>query len=395
MIEFLSVAVGLFVALLLVPGLFWLLEVLLGLFPAKPVKQPNQKVTSVILIPAHNEAQVLKATLDCLSAQLTDDDQVLVIADNCTDKTANIARLCGMAVTERAHETQHGKGFALAYGVAEIAKRAWTPDVVIVLDADCEMLPSGLVELKIAALTSPVQGRYLLTAPDGAGPKQKVSAFAIYVKNHIRLLGLMRLGGSVPITGSGFGAPYELFQGANLASGEIVEDMKLGCDWAFANHFTRYMPQVHISSPLPTNDRDADTQRQRWEHGHVSIIKRYMPKLLAEAFKRFRLDYLVTALDMAVPPLTSMIAAYGLLAMVLLLINWQAAAVVLLFVFLVVLSLIVANYRAQPRLLTLLDILGVFKFAASKLKLYQQLVRGEKSGWVKTKRDSNVKADKR
>ena len=153
--------------LLLVPGLVWLIEVMLGIIPAREIKTSEQAVSAVILIPAHNEDQVIKATLNGLAAQLTERDQVLVIADNCSDDTANIVRECGMQVAERFHETERGKGFALAYGVAQIAKREWQPDVVIVLDADCEILAGGLAKLKLAAVASPVQGRYLLTAPEG------------------------------------------------------------------------------------------------------------------------------------------------------------------------------------------------------------------------------------
>lgn len=388
MIEFWGGITGLVVAILLVPGLFWLLEVLVGLFPVKQVKQLDQNITAVILIPAHNEEQVIKSTLHSLSVQLGDGDHVLVIADNCTDKTAEVAIQCGMAVTERIHDRQRGKGFALAHGVAEIAKRNWAPQVVLVLDADCELLPEALSQLKYVAAESPVQGRYLLIAPEGAGPKQKVSAFAIYIKNHIRLLGLARLGGSVPITGSGFGAPYALFKIAELASGEIVEDMKLGCDWAFLGHFTRYAPDARILSPLPLSDKDADTQRQRWEHGHVSIIRRYMPKLLAEAAKRLRLNYLLTALDMAVPPLTSMVAAYVLMALALLLVSWLHATAVAVYIVFVMMSLVVVNCMAKPRRLTLADLWGVLSYVISKVAIYRKLVRGERSGWVKTKRDS-------
>lgn len=378
----------LFLAILLVPGAFWLLEVFMGLLPIRQVKQQlDKKIKAVILMPAHNEAQVIKITLDGLSAQLSDDDQVLVVADNCTDKTAEIANRCGMAVTERFHETQRGKGFALAHGIAEIAKRGWTPDVVLVLDADCEILPEGLSRLKQAAAEYPVQGRYLLTAPKGVGPKQKVSAFAIYVKNHIRMLGLARLGGSVPITGSGFGAPYALFKSVELASGEIVEDMKLGCDWAFAGHFTHYVPHTHILSPLPLDGKDADKQRQRWEHGHVSIIRRYMPRLLMLSMRNLRFDYLFTAFDMAIPPLTVMVAAYGLLAVLLLPLFWQASVVVFSLLILIALTLTILNSLARPKFLSLSDVAGLFKFAASKLGLYSKLIRGERSEWIKTKRD--------
>lgn len=385
---------GIIFLVILAPGLFWLLEVILGLVPRKTGVVTSETLSSVILIPAHNEELVIDATLKSLSKELEANDHVLVIADNCGDNTAGIVRFHNMAVTERFHDTQKGKGFALAHGVAEIALRGLSPDVVVVLDADCELQAGGLARLKQAAKHSPVQGRYLLTAPKGASAKQKVSAFAIYIKNHVRLLGLARMGGSVPITGSGFAAPYKLFESADLASGEIVEDMKLGCDWANANHFTRYEPDVYVTSPLPTADADADTQRQRWEHGHVSIIRRYMPKLMKEAFKQWRLDYFVTALDMAVPPLISMVGAYGLMMLLFAIFSIKLSLILFMLLSLISLSLFVINVRAKPSFLKKDDVVGLFKFALSKFGLYRKLMSGEKSGWVKTKRDSSVDADK-
>lgn len=391
MIDFSDLLICVVVFVLLAPGLMWLVEVSVGLFPMRPVRSFDQIISSLVLIPAHNEERVIESTLRGLSAQLTDLDRVLVVADNCSDRTADIARECGANVVERHHDYERGKGFALAHGIEQIANQHWNPDVVIVLDADCQILSGGLKCLKQAALISPVQGCYLLTSPKEAAAKQRVSEFAIYVKNHIRLLGLARLGGSVPITGSGFGAPYLLFKRAELASGEIVEDMKLGCDWAIAGHFTKYAPHVQILSPLPVTDKDADTQRERWEHGHVGIIRRYVPKLLRAALKRLRFDYLFTALDMAVPPLLSMLVMYIFLAVILLPISVSASLGVLFYLTLVAVILVMINMIAKPKPLTFYDILGVLKFVLSKFTVYRKLLVGERSGWVKTKRDDSTK----
>ncbi|MGL6338521.1 MAG: glycosyltransferase, partial [Waterburya sp.] len=78
-----------------------------------PNNIPRPKTT--ILIPAHNEAEQITKVIQVLQTQLTEQDQVIVIADNCHDDTAELARATGVTVLEREHKTDRGKGYALAF----------------------------------------------------------------------------------------------------------------------------------------------------------------------------------------------------------------------------------------------------------------------------------------
>ncbi|MEG8019057.1 glycosyltransferase family 2 protein [Sphingomonas sp. LR55] len=94
-----------------------------------------------VVVPAHDEATVIAATIRSLRAQLRPDDRLLVVADNCTDDTAAIARSEGAMVTERFDAERRGKGYALEWGVRHDLARATA--VTIVVDADCLVSPGG------------------------------------------------------------------------------------------------------------------------------------------------------------------------------------------------------------------------------------------------------------
>jgi hypothetical protein len=126
-----------------VPCLIVAAECFLALLPL-PKHRSGERGKVAVLIPAHNEQLLIGQTLQRLLPQITAVDRVLVVADNCTDKTALMARSHGVEVLER-HDTQNrGKGFALAAGVAHLA--ADPPDVVIVFDADCDAANSHSFE---------------------------------------------------------------------------------------------------------------------------------------------------------------------------------------------------------------------------------------------------------
>src|SRR5690554_469305 len=95
--------------LLLIPSIFFLLEVFSGIKPAKSVITSDTNKSSVILIPAHDEEDVLGRTLSSIKQELGPNDSILVIADNCSDKTADIARGFGCNVIERHDSSNRGK----------------------------------------------------------------------------------------------------------------------------------------------------------------------------------------------------------------------------------------------------------------------------------------------
>ena len=204
------------------------------------------------------------------------------------------------------------------------------------------------------------------------------------------------LSGSVPITGSGFAIPKSLLDQVDLASGEIVEDMKLGLDLVLTGKKVEFEADANISSPLPIDNQTTQTQRARWEHGHIGMIQKYVPKLFVRALQKFSWPALMTAMDLCVLPFIVLLVLSTFVSLVLSLLAIMSALPIILFFIAmlnlsVLLALMWANKLSGDHQLTLRDLCGAFEYAFSKVSLYISLVSGNRSGWAKTKRDDVMK----
>ncbi|MBX9627282.1 MAG: glycosyltransferase, partial [Gemmataceae bacterium] len=344
---------------------------------------------AAVLIPAHDEETGIARTLRAVAAQLGPDDRVLVVADNCTDATAVVARAEGAGVVERADRDRRGKGYALAFGRDTLAPDP--PEVVVVVDADCTLGPDALARVAAAGRDHPAQAAYRMTAPEGAGPDRRVAAFAFLVKNVVRPLGLGRLGGPCVLTGTGMGFPWAVFRDAPLAHGHIVEDMGLAVDLAAAGHPPRFVPEAEVWGEFPADDPAAGTQRRRWEHGHLGVIRAGVPRLLGLAVRRARPDLLMLALDIGVPPLSALVMASAVVLAALG--GWAAAggpvgpAALLGAAFgLAAVGLAGAWWRFGREGLPARTLARIPLYAVKKVGLYLDFVRKPQREWVRTDR---------
>jgi glycosyltransferase involved in cell wall biosynthesis len=186
-----------------------LIEALAALWPVKPVAlgaRRSEVPRVVVLMPAHDEAIGLRATLEPILRDLPANYHMVVIADNCSDSTAAIARAAGATVLERQDPSLRGKGYAMDFGLRTLeTQMAQPPDVVIFLDADCEISQASLDLLVSQAMVTgrPIQAVYLMGSPPKPNPKHLVSAFAFKVKNLVRPLGLSRFGLPSMLMGTG------------------------------------------------------------------------------------------------------------------------------------------------------------------------------------------------
>lgn len=299
-VEIILVAVALVVA---APLAVLAAECLAALLPTRRLPL-GVRPRCAVLVPAHNEEVGLPATLSELKPQLAPGDRILVVADNCTDRTAEVARTMGVEAAERTDAERRGKGYALAFGVERLA--ADPPNVVVVIDADCRV-PIGSLDLlvrSVAATGRPTQAAYTLDPPPGADPRIQLSAYAFRFKNVVRPAGLDRLGQSCLLTGTGMAFPYTALRAVPLASGNIVEDMRLGVDLAVAGYPPRFLLAANVGSELPAGGRAAVVQRTRWEHGHMQTLLSQCPRLVWQAIRQRRPELFGMALELGVPPLS-------------------------------------------------------------------------------------------
>lgn len=271
-----------------------------------PLLDVNIKSTPrvAVLIPARNESAGLATMLNALLPELPSNAQAIVIADNCSDATAQIARELGVTVLERNDSARIGKSYALAYGIAYLA--ANPPEVVICLDADCFTTAGTLAHLACVAYATgrPVQAVYLLDAPPHARPTQLVSAFAFRVKNLVRPSGLARLRSACMLTGSGMAFPWAVLYSVPLVSDKLAEDVWLTIELAAQNQYVLLDAEARVFGTMPTSARGAQAQRTRWEHGHLENILHGVPLLIRAAWQQKKLAPLELMLDLAVPPLS-------------------------------------------------------------------------------------------
>lgn len=285
-------------------------ELFVGLRPLRQTAQiDTMSSTAVILVPAHNEASIIGPRLEALKAAAAPSaTSILVVADNCTDSTADIARAASVRVVERHDPQRRGKGFALDFGRSALSESP--PDAVIVIDADCTTDPRSVEQLVASCLASgrPSQAINLQTAAADASPAVQLSTFAFYIKNVVRQRALQRLSGQVHLLGTGMAFPWHVFAAARLATDEIVEDLALGLELAGLGFRPLLNEQASVWSD-PETQVNTLVQRGRWEGGFLANALRAGPQMLARSIARMDVRGLWAAVDVMIPPLALLVAA--------------------------------------------------------------------------------------
>lgn len=366
-------------------------EVSAGLRPMTEAVIVGTLPPTVVLIPAHNEAVGIEATIAALRTLSDPSIELVVIADNCTDDTAIRARAAGACVLERHDSERRGKGYALAYGRDSLT--VTPPDCVVVLDADCVVEGVGIVTLARAAMASgrAMQACYLQRPDLTASPKAQISSFAFLVKNLVRQRGMTRLGNVVAMTGTGMAVPWTLFADAPLANADLAEDMALGVWLTRMGHPPLFLEDVRVWSDAASGYALMD-QRYRWELGFMTIARQKALPLIAHGLTGRSRSMLWLGLHLMVPPLALLFVIAGVaLIFVVFLTLLGGSLLVPLVLMLAMLVASIATIAAWAKtgrdqissgalLRTPLYILG-------KLPLYQKILhRGDRDGWVRTRR---------
>lgn len=358
------------------------------------IEPSRQRVA--VLIPAHNESTAIIPTIRSITPQLQEGDRLLVVADNCTDNTAEIARQEGAEVVIRIEPEHRGKGYALDWGVKYLAQ--YSPDTVVFIDADCVLAPGSLDHLRAAAqhYGRPVQALDLMLAPTHSSVKMRFAQFAWAIKNHARPLGYFNLGLPCQLMGTGMAIPSKILSNMSIASGHITEDLQLGLRLTEKGFPPTFCPEALVTSMFPSDSTSQLTQRTRWERGHLSLIFDTGLHYLVKAIKNRDLKLLAMVIDLCVPPLTLLAAltlAVTLTAMVELFSTGFSAALLISLTEMVLLvgSVLLAQISFGRSIVSFRDLFTIPMLIATKIPFYLRMAFQKPSGWIRTNRDSKKK----
>lgn len=394
MVTLLEYVLGGAALLLLLPVTVLCAEILLAVTSRASAAAPEgERPQIAIVMPAHNEASMIAGTLRSIIPQLAESDRLIVVADNCTDDTATIAAAEGAETIERRDPVRRGKGYALDFGIRHLEPDA--PDVVVIIDADCHATAGSVDRLARVCRQAlrPVQALYLMYAPPDAAAMTRIGEFAWAVKNRVRPLGLHRLGLPCQLMGTGMAFPWSCIRTAALASGSIVEDLKLGIDLARAGTPPLFCPEALFTSPFPSSAEGIQSQRARWEHGYLGMVLSNAPGLLWSGCVRRNLDLMAMAVDLSVPPLALLLLQVATVwfASVLLYIYANALipiGVATIAAALLALSVLLSWGFYGRRIVSAGSLLALAAlYALWKIPLYAKFLVSRQMGWVRSKRD--------
>ncbi|HKF18011.1 MAG TPA: WecB/TagA/CpsF family glycosyltransferase [Candidatus Dormibacteraeota bacterium] len=284
----------------------YLLALALASFRAvPPAAKTDVQARLAVLVPAHDEEALIGRCLASLSDQTYPRSlyRVLVIADNCSDRTSQFATAAGAEVMERHDVRALGKGHALRWAMDGLLAADNPPDGIVVVDAD-SIADRDLLAALAAALAAgadAAQAEYLVLPAD-ASVRSRLVAAAFLLFHRVRLGGRAALGLPASLVGNGMLFSRRLLEAMPWNAFTGVEDLEYTINLRMAGVRPRFVRSARLMGPVPHGYRSMRGQRLRWEGGRWHVVRRRLGPLLRHGLRRDP-GALDAAIDLAVPPL--------------------------------------------------------------------------------------------
>jgi cellulose synthase/poly-beta-1,6-N-acetylglucosamine synthase-like glycosyltransferase len=248
-----------------------------------------------LIAAAHNEEKVIGALLENLRILRYPDHlyDIYVIADNCTDRTAQVARRYGALVYERFNDLEKGKGYALEWMFGQLFKLPEKYDAVVIFDADNLVHPMFLQEMNNCLCRGKrlIQGYLDCKNPDDTWVSATFS-MCFWVVDHAWHLAKSNIGLSSVLGGTGMCISTDLLQEHGWGATCLTEDMEFTMKALLQGVPTYWAHEAVIYDEKPLTFRQAWHQRKRWAQGHFDVAGRYAPKLLWQGIKQRNIQML-------------------------------------------------------------------------------------------------------
>lgn len=273
-------------ALVWIVTIFWLYQLLISVCSLVKLKDKPLKVKKdhkfMAIIPAHNEEEVIANLVESLknqnySKKLYD---IYVIADNCTDKTARIAREAGAIVYERFDPEKKTKGYALDWFLQQKIKEEAPYDAVLIFDADNIVDKDFIKNMnkKLCQGEDVVQGYRDIKNPTDSWI---TSGYALFYWTMHRFYHLARynVGLSPLLNGTGFMVRFDVLKPDGWKTVTLTEDIEFSLQRIIQGKKLGWATDAIVYDEQPVGFKQSWSQRSRWTVGHMQCIKEYTKKL--------------------------------------------------------------------------------------------------------------------
>jgi cellulose synthase/poly-beta-1,6-N-acetylglucosamine synthase-like glycosyltransferase len=255
------------------------------------------KTKFAIVVPAHNEAAVIKDLLGTLNLQNYPKElyDIFVVADNCSDDTYKIAKENGAIAFNRKSRFK-GKGYALRY----VFKRLFNHyhernyEAVCIIDSDNLVDSNFLAEMNNALCEGQkiIQGNLGVKNPNDNWVTKAIAG-SYYVTNSLWQNNKCKIGLSASCGGTGFCVSSEILKKYGWQTESLVEDLEFEILMAKEGEKIYWCNSAKVYDEKPSSIKDAYIQRVRWLKGHLSVLIKQSPKL----FRKFLVKHDVNLLD--------------------------------------------------------------------------------------------------
>jgi 1,2-diacylglycerol 3-beta-glucosyltransferase len=295
-----------------------------------PVPPSRRRFT--IVVPAHDEEAGIARTVSSLLAVAYPRHlyRVLVVADNCLDRTAERAAAAGADVMVRNDAERRGKGFVLADAFARVLADDFA-DAIVVVDADSVVSRNLLAAFaaRFDAGAAAVQADYAVLNPRSSW-RTRVMTIAFAAFHGVRSLSRERLGLSCGLRGNGMGFSRSVLMAAPYRAFSIVEDLEYGLQLGYSGVRVQYVHEARVFGQMVDAEGASRSQRRRWEGGRRALARQHIFRLIGDAWRRSDWVLADLALDLLIPPLSNL-AVLNVVGLALCWIAWSSVSIAPLF----------------------------------------------------------------
>lgn len=295
--------------------LYYFVLSMFGLYRKKEKKILDPEKTFALVVAAHNEERVIGPLVENLlqldyPKELYD---VFVVADNCVDKTALIARNAGASVHQRFNDTKKGKGYALEWMFYRLFRMERQYDAVVIFDADNLVKENFLMEMN----SKLCQGDQIVQCYlDSKNPFDtwvtNTFSIAFWLTNRLLQLARYNIGLSNVLGGTGMCISMEVLRKFGWGATSLTEDLEFSMKALAFGVKTTWAHDAVVYDEKPLTFAQSWRQRKRWAQGQVDVAGRYFFTLLLKGIKERKLTYLDAAVHLFQPALV-MIATFFML----------------------------------------------------------------------------------